>query len=144
MESTSLKQNAEKQKIANKFFEAIYHQTNPEQAAGIVEEIVSEGFVDHNPQFGNTPDKEGFLKTVKTLTSAFEQIYEVIELFQEDCTYTAVWKVKGKHVGSFGGIPATGKEVHAGGITIYQIEDNKIAAHWEYFDAMGIMMQLQS
>ena len=41
----------------------------------------------------------------------------------------------GKHIGDFGGIPATGKEVNVPLCVVYDIEDNKIKrgrVYWEF------------
>jgi predicted ester cyclase len=42
-----------------------------------------------------------------------------------------------RHMGSFAGIPPTGKTVKAGLIIIYQVQDRKIVNHWIQFDAMA-------
>ena len=51
--------------------------------------------------------------------------------------------IHARHLGSFAGIPATGKTVEAGLIIIYQVQDRKIVNHWMQFDAMALMQQLQ-
>jgi len=49
----------------------------------------------------------------------------------------------GRHLGSFAGIPPTGKTVEAGLIIIYQVQERKIVNFWMQFDAMTLMQQLQ-
>src|SRR5665213_1611183 len=39
-----------------------------------------------------------------------------------------------RHLGSFAGIPPTGKTVEAGLIIIYQLQGRKIVNHWMQFD----------
>jgi predicted ester cyclase len=51
--------------------------------------------------------------------------------------------LQARHLGSFAGIPPTGKTVEAGLIIIYQVQDRKIVNHWMQFDAMALMQQLQ-
>jgi predicted ester cyclase len=40
------------------------------------------------------------------------------------------------------GMPATGKQVHVGGITIDKIQDGKVVESWNQWDNLGLMQQL--
>lgn len=48
----------------------------------------------------------------------------------------------GKHTGDFMGTAPTNKHVCMGGMMVARVKDGKIVESWEYFDAMGLMMQL--
>ena len=48
----------------------------------------------------------------------------------------------GTHQGELMGIPATGKEINVGGISMMCIASGKIMERWEEFDMMGMMQQL--
>lgn len=50
---------------------------------------------------------------------------------------------RGRHSGSFAGIPATGREVSAPLMIFYRIEHGRIAQHWLQFDAASLVAQLQ-
>ena len=50
---------------------------------------------------------------------------------------------RGEHLGSFAGIPPTGRTVEATLIIIYEVQDRKIVNHWMQFDGMALMQQLQ-
>lgn len=52
------------------------------------------------------------------------------------------WNFKGKHTGSFFGIPATGKSVDLEGSTIVLMRDGKIAEEQDFYDNMDFMTQL--
>jgi predicted ester cyclase len=46
------------------------------------------------------------------------------------------------HSGSFFGIAATGKRVHATGQFIREIKEGRVSAEWQTTNAMGLMQQL--
>jgi predicted ester cyclase len=128
--------------IAEKFFEALYNVNNPEQAQAIAEDLLAPDFVDYSPQFGATADKEGFKQTVCFINSVFEQKYKIDKLIVEEDLFVGVWLSDVKHIGEFMGVSATHKEFQVNGITIYQIVDNKIQAHWEQFEVTKILQNL--
>ena len=45
--------------------------------------------------------------------------------------------------GAFAGVDATGKEVSAGMMIIYQIANRKIVNHWMQLDMLSLLQQLQ-
>jgi predicted ester cyclase len=52
------------------------------------------------------------------------------------------WTARGKSKGNFLMLPPTGKEVEYTGVSMYRIEDGKIAEIWETRNTLGIMRQL--
>ena len=52
------------------------------------------------------------------------------------------WSGYGKHVASFMGEQATQNDIELSGISIYQIEANKIVADWVIPDNLGFLMQI--
>ena len=49
---------------------------------------------------------------------------------------------RGTHQGELMGIPATGKQVIASGISILRVANGKIAEQWDNFDNLGMLQQL--
>jgi hypothetical protein len=49
---------------------------------------------------------------------------------------------KGTHRGEMLGIPATGKQLRVGGISIFRLAQGRIAEHWEQLDRLALMQQL--
>ena len=41
------------------------------------------------------------------------------------------------------GIPPTGKQISVGGIAIDRFENGQSVEHWEVFDQMGLLQQLE-
>jgi predicted ester cyclase len=52
------------------------------------------------------------------------------------------WEFKGKHTGTFFGIPATGKDVDLFGVTIVKMKGGKIAEEQDFMDNLEFMQQL--
>ena len=52
------------------------------------------------------------------------------------------WEFKGKHTGTFFGIPATGKDVDVEGATLVKMRGGKIAEEQDFFDNYEFMKQL--
>lgn len=54
------------------------------------------------------------------------------------CRFT----ISGTHTGTFGEIPATGKEVAIGGLTILRFADGRCVERWTQADFLGLLQQL--
>ena len=52
------------------------------------------------------------------------------------------WEFKGKHTGTFFGIPATGKDIDVFGVTIAKMRGGKIAEEQDFMDNLEFMQQL--
>ena len=52
------------------------------------------------------------------------------------------WRFKGKHTGSFFGIPPTGKDVDLDGATIVLMRDGKIAEEQDFYDNLNLRTQI--
>jgi steroid delta-isomerase-like uncharacterized protein len=53
------------------------------------------------------------------------------------------WEMTGTHNGVLYGIPPTRKPIKAIGVTLFEIEDNKIRSLKTIFDGLGLMQQLE-
>ena len=49
---------------------------------------------------------------------------------------------EGTHQGELLGIPATGKQLQVGSISIFRLVDGKIAENWEQLDRLALLQQL--
>ena len=64
------------------------------------------------------------------------------ETFAQGNKLVKYWQFKGKHTGSFFGIPATNKEVDVIGCTIATIINGKITEEQDFFDNLVFLQQL--
>ena len=66
----------------------------------------------------------------------------VKEIFADGYRLVKHWEFKGKHTGTFFGIPATGKDIDVFGVTIAKMRDGKIAEEQDFMDNLEFMQQL--
>lgn len=91
------------------------------------------------------PNREVGLGFVKTFRAAFPDLfYTVDEAIVAGDKVTTRWTAKGTHAGEFFGNPATNKQISMLGITVFQIEDGKIAKLWNVWDLAGLLNQLKA
>jgi steroid delta-isomerase-like uncharacterized protein len=77
--------------------------------------------------------------------AAFPNIQiEIVQQVAEGDLIVSYITSKGKHSGTFYGIPPTGKNISTSVIRIDKIQDGKIIEHWSVSDAAGLMQQIQS
>lgn len=130
------------QQIAERSFEGFYNSSDDDYAIALVDELIADHFVDHSPQFGSSPDKAGKKRTVALVRTAFKQHFMVEKYVVQAPMVVGIWHSSVIHHGDFLGIPATGKQFVVRGITAYEIIDGQIVGHWEQFDQVGIMREL--
>jgi steroid delta-isomerase-like uncharacterized protein len=66
-----------------------------------------------------------------------------ISMMVQDNQVWSRWEIIGTHNGVLYGIPPTGKRIKALGITIFEIENDKISSLKTLFDGLGLMQQLE-
>ena len=76
------------------------------------------------------------------VTGFSERQFIIKEIFADGDKLVKYWQFKGKHTGTFFGIPATGKSVDVIGTTIVKMKDGKIAEEQDFMDNMVFMQQL--
>lgn len=76
------------------------------------------------------------------VTGFSERQFIIKEIFADGDKLVKYWQFKGKHTGTFFGIPATGKSVDVIGTTIVKMIDGKIAEEQDFMDNMVFMQQL--
>ena len=73
----------------------------------------------------------------------FPDVTSTIEdLIAEGDKVVARWRSRATHRGDYMGMPPSGKEVQIMGISVYRIEEGKIAESWMVEDQFGLMRQI--
>jgi steroid delta-isomerase-like uncharacterized protein len=110
----------------------------------LIDELIAEGFVDHESLPGQPPGKEGARYFVDMMRAAFPDLsVKSLEPALADGDLEAVHTVlTGTHRGELMGVAATGRTVEIESIDIIRIENGKAAEHWGVTDTMGLMQQL--
>lgn len=107
-----------------------------------VKKLMADNHTFHNPM---TPAPVGIpehLGMMEMMTSAFEGNHH-LDLVLSDGEYATVrgtWK--GKHVGEFNGVPATGNPVQFTFMDIFRVENGKVTDEYFEMNPMAIMSQI--
>ena len=110
---------------------------------GLIDEIVATDFVEHDPQPGMPPTREGLKQTLQALKTAFPDLRYTIEDSLESgdkivhrLTGTGTMKA------DYMGMPATGKRATWTEIHIGRVANGRLAEHWGLVDQLGLLVQL--
>jgi steroid delta-isomerase-like uncharacterized protein len=126
--------------MTRRFYEEVFNRGNLD----LVEEFVSEDFVDHEgipglPKTGPKAIRALFEMSV----AGFSDLHFTIdELIGEGDKVVARGRMSGTHTGEFMGIPPTNKSVEVQLVDIFEIHDGKATQHWGVMDQAGMMQQL--
>jgi predicted ester cyclase len=110
---------------------------------GLVDELFAPDFVDHVPQPGVAPTREGLKQSMIALRSAFPDLrYSVDDAIA--CGDQVVHRLSatGTMKGDFMGIPATGQRASWSEIHIGRGVDGRLTEHWGLVDRLGMLVQL--
>ena len=109
----------------------------------LFDELFADGFLDHTPQPGGTPDKGGARRLYHALREAFPDFHAEIHWQAVDGDIVTTFKTyHGTHAGDFLGVPATGRKVHFDTIDVFRVRDGRLADHWGIADLLGLLIQL--
>ena len=109
----------------------------------LFEELFADDFLDHTPQPGTTPDKDGVRVLYKRLRVAFPDFRPEIHWQVAAGDLVTTYKTyHGTHQGGFLGIPATGKKVSFYTVDAMRVVDGKITEHWGVATLLDLMQQL--
>jgi steroid delta-isomerase-like uncharacterized protein len=129
----------ENKALLRRFFED-YTRGDP----SLVDELLAEDFVDHDPPGPNVPPgRKGVKQVMADRKSAFPDMKVTVDdQVAEDDKVVNRMTITGTHQGVFMGIPATGKSFSMQAVAIFRVRDGKITDRWGQADVMGMMQQL--
>jgi steroid delta-isomerase-like uncharacterized protein len=111
-----------------------------------IDEVWSDDLVWHGPAgLGTVRGKQEYKKTFNLFLGAFPDAKvtpEAILVDDNENLVTTRYSWRGTHTGEFLGIPPTGKPVTVTGISIYRVENDKIAEEWFQQDMLGLLQQI--
>ncbi|QBD78151.1 ester cyclase [Ktedonosporobacter rubrisoli] len=80
---------------------------------------------------------------IRMLHTAFpDWSVKVVEIVAEENTVVIRWEGNVTHLGTYQGIPATGKQIAVNGINMYHIIGGKVATEWEQTHVLGWLQQM--
>ena len=117
------------------------------QVAGrleVVDELLSEDFVDHTPMEGVPGNREGVRMLFAALREAFPDLtVDIREQIAEDDRVVTRKTFRGTHGGGpFLGLPPTGSPVRFEVVDILTIRDGRFVEHRAVIDKLNVMQQL--
>jgi len=125
--------------IIRSYVETVWNQRQLDRA----EEFVAPDLVDHAPLPGQGPGLDGARRKWAMYLDAAPDLRVTIEdLVAEDDKVGVRRSYAGTHRGELLGIPATGKQVRVGSISIFRLAGGKIAEIWEQLDLLSLMQQV--
>ena len=125
--------------IIRTYVETIWNQQQIDRA----DELVAPDFLDHAALPGQAPGLAGAKQKWAMYQTGIPDLHVTIEdLVAEGDKVAARRSYEGTHQGELLGIPATGKRVQIGGISIFRLAGGKITEHWEQIDGLALMQQL--
>ena len=109
----------------------------------VFEELFAPDFLDHTPQPGRTPDRDGARELYRVLRTAFPDFRAEIHWQAADGDLVTTYKTYyGTHEGPFLGIPATGRKIHFETVDVMRVRNGQIAEHWGVANLFSLMQQL--
>lgn len=129
----------ENEAIERRFFEAMN-----ERNIAALDNLLAAEFVDHSPNPGLTPDRDGTLQFFTMTFAALPDFHSTLEdMIAAGDKVVSRFTAHGTHTGAeLMGIPATGKQAAVQGISIHRITDGKIVDNWVSMDMLGMLQQL--
>lgn len=125
--------------VVRRFVDQVFVKLNVDA----VDELVDDDFVSHN--WPSDPDSKTALKAAaERLGQGLADItFTIDDLIAEGDRVVARVTSRARQVGTFMGMPASGRSYQIGEIHIFRLRDGKIVEHWYEMDAMGLMRQLK-
>ena len=123
--------------IVRRYFEQVLN----ERRHDLAEEFLVDNIGLHGS--GLAPGLDVVKQWLTMFAAAFPDGHQVIEdVVAEGDRVVARTTFNGTHQGEMQGIPATGKSVSIPSITIFRMDNGKIAEGWLVSDNLGMMQQL--
>jgi steroid delta-isomerase-like uncharacterized protein len=109
----------------------------------VVDELVADGYVEHDPMPGTPPDRDGLKAMIRGLHEAFPDFHmDVEDRIVAGDKVVERWSCTGTQDGEFMGIQPTHRHIEVRGMDISRLEDGRLAEHWTQVDMMSMLQQL--
>ena len=109
----------------------------------VLDELVAQDVVDHDPAPGQPPGREGMKQFVTELRTAFPDLQLAIENVVAEGEYVAFnYTINGTHQGEFMGVEATGNQVSVKAMEMVRIAGGQMVDRWGNTDQLGLLDQL--
>lgn len=108
-----------------------------------VDHYLAEDFVNHDPPFGVSSDREGMRSAGAMFRKAFPDWHSDLHLLVgEGDIVVERFVASGTQRGEIMGVAPTGRTISLPGINIFRIHDGRIVERWGRLDDLGLLQQL--
>jgi steroid delta-isomerase-like uncharacterized protein len=133
------KQTESNKSIVGDFIDGLFSRGD----LGAVETFLAEDFVNHDPPFGVSTDRDGMRQAGVMMRAGFpDWSSELHELIAEGDLVVERFTARGTHRGEVMGVAGTGRTVSLPGINIFRLRDGRIVERWGRLDELGLLRQL--
>ncbi len=130
---------AENKSLVSEFIEALFTKGDLDA----VDRYLAVDFVNHDPPFGVSADREGLRTAGAMMRAAFPDWHSDQHLVVgEGDIVVEHFTASGTHRGDVMGVPPTGTTVVLEGINIFRVRDTRIVERWGRLDDLGFLSQL--
>ena len=128
---------------ANKAVAHQLYQRLSEGDISVVDEVISDEFVEHEEVPGLAPNKDGVRQMFEMFRSAFSDArFEIDDMIAEGDMLFALVRMRGVHQAEFMGVPASGHTIDVGIADFFRFENGMAIEHWGVMDTGAMMRQL--
>ncbi|GAA1573143.1 ester cyclase [Kribbella sancticallisti] len=132
----SIEQN---KNIVREFIDGLFSRGD----LGVIDTYLAEDFVNHDPPFGVSADREGMRAAGAMMRAGFPDWHsEVHQLVAEGDIVVERFTASGTQRGEVMGVAPTGRAVSLPGINIFRLRDGQIVERWGRLDDLGLLRQL--
>ncbi|MEU4287204.1 ester cyclase [Kribbella sp. NPDC026596] len=125
--------------VVRDFIDGLFTKGDP----SAVDTYLAEDFINHDPPFGVTPDREGMRMAGGMMRVAFPDWHsELHALIAEGDLVVERFTAAGTQEGEVLGVAPTRKEVSLPGINIFRLRDGQIVERWGRLDELAFLKQL--
>ena len=109
----------------------------------VIDELIADDYVDHDPPPGIAGDKEGFRQLGAMVVGAFSDRKAAFDDYIDTSDGRVVenWCMTAKHTGEAFGVPPSNQEIQVRGMEIFRCAGGKVVEHWGVVDMSDVMMK---
>jgi len=124
--------------LVHRFYDEVLNGRQVE----LLDELAVADYQEHDPLPGQGQGRDGLKERVSMLIEGLAPTFTLEDVIAEGDRVVVRWTNSATHVGSFAGIPPTGRSCEVAGIDIHRIEDGRMAEHWHVVDQLAMLQQL--